>query len=149
MSAEMTVRTQIGSIKTFSCLQKVHNMTANDTHWCEITTAPQPTYFLSMGYMRVHYGLYRPPAGVLRWHQHANACSLLGQSFEHPQHSSAGKSDLCAQVRVRSMWNTDSHICSAGICGQQKLSPIICLQGLPGKVWQGLNGYSYLYHCWH
>ena len=52
------------------------------------------------GYIRVSCGLYVPPAGVLRWHQRTNTHSLLGQSFEHAQNLSAGKSDLHAHLRT-------------------------------------------------
>ena len=49
----------------------------------------------------------------------------------------ACKSDLCAHL-----WANPGDILtgawlSAGNCGQQKLSPVTCTQGLPGKVWQG------------
>ena len=43
----------------------------------------------------------------------------------------------CGQARARSVWNTDRCVLSVGNCGQQKLSPVTCPQGLPGKAWQG------------
>ena len=137
MSAEMTVHTQVGSIMTFSCLEKACNITAGGTRWCEMATVPRPTYFLSAGYVRVSCGLCGPPASVLRWHQRASTRRLLGQSFEHAQNMSAGTCvHTCGQVRVRCVSNTDRRVLSAGNYGQQP-HPLTCPQGLPGKVWQG------------
>ena len=83
--------------------------------------------------------LYRPPAGVLRWHRHVNTRSLLGKSFEHTQNLSVGKLVLRAHLRASpgeihmKYWRV--------FCGElraAKFFPIACRQGSPGKVWQGL-----------
>ena len=49
---------------------------------------------------------------------------------------------FCGQVRARSVWNTARWVLSEGNCEQQKLSPVTCPQGLPGKVWRGFTEWS-------
>ena len=44
---------------------------------------------------------------------------------------------FCGQVRARSVWNTARCVLPEGNCGQQKMSPVTCPQGLLGKVWGG------------
>ena len=53
----------------------------------------------------------------------------------------------CGHVRERSLWNTERSVLSSGNCGQQKLSPVTCRQGLPEKLWQGLNGLTWITIC--
>ena len=135
MSVEMTVHMQVGRIKTFSWPQKACNMTASDTHWCEIATGPWSTYFLSAGYIRVSCGLNGSRAGVLRCNRHANTRRLLGQSFEHAQNLS-GANRTCIQtwrrVRARSVWNTEGHVLRAAKIVPRNLPARLVRKGVTG-----------------
>ena len=99
-----------------------------------MATGPWP-YFLPTGYIRVSCGLYRPPAGILRWHRRANtrklpACSKL----------SVGKLGLCAHLRASlgkihvKYWQVRAS-CSGTVDG--KNCPLNLLARL---AWKGVTG---------
>ena len=120
MSAEMTVHTQVGRIKTFSVKSSQY-----DSRWCEMATRPQPTYFLPAGFMRVSCSLYGPRAGVLRWHRRENTRRLLGQSFEHAQNLSAGKSDLRAHLRESQCEIRANYWQASALCGDLRAAKFV------------------------
>ena len=113
-------------------------MTASDTRCCEMATGPQPTHFLSAGYMypRVSYGLYGPPAGVLRWHQHVKYPQLTRKTCRRENRTCV---HTCGQVRAIFVWNTDRRVLSAENCAQQQLSPTTCPQGFPERCDRGFT----------
>ena len=89
-------------------------------------------FFLSAEYIRVNCGLYGPRAGGLGCHRRGKTHSLLGQSFEHAQNLSAGKSDLRAHLRVSPGEIRVKYWQARTFCGG--LRAATCPQGLPGKL---------------
>ena len=89
------------------------------TIWPQVTHAGtwrrqahgQPIF--SAGYIRVSCGLYGPPVGVLWWHLRANTGENRVKYWQ--------ARTFCRKLRAA------------------KISPVTCPQGLPEKVWQGIN----------
>ena len=125
MPAEMAVRTQGGSIKTFFLSVKSSQY---DRKWHALVRDGHRStakLLFSAGYIRVSCGLYGPPAGVSRRHRGANTRSLLRQSFEHDQNLSVGKSDLHAHLRASSGEIRVKQWQARAFCGELRAAKII------------------------
>ena len=91
----------------------------------------------SASYIRVNFGLYGPPFGVLRWHRRGNTRSL------HAQNLSAGKSDLRANLRASSDEIRVKYWQARAFCGELRAAKFVP-RSLPARLARkGVTGALY------